>query len=221
MPSASTLKDLYIEEMRDLWSANDQMQRLMQSLSDRASDPKLKEMLTQSVGGIGQHTATLKSILEAQGGSIGKEHCKGMEGLVAEAKKHAFEGQFDEQLRDLVIIAQYQRMCHYGLAGFGAAAAYASALGLNNDVSNLKRIMSDIYKADEYTTKLAEHSERAAAKAGGSQGNLSSQGSRSGNEGRVESGYTVGRTVPDQSKERNTEIAVEAGHEGAHPEDRR
>ncbi len=165
MASASSLKDVYIEEMRDLWSANDQMQRVMQSLSAKASDSKLKDMLAQSVRGIGQHTATLKSLLEAQGGNIGKDHCKGMEGLVEEAKKHANEAEFDGQLRDLMIIAQYQRMSHYGLAGFGTAAAYAGALGLKDDVAKLKSIASDIYQADEYTSKLAERSERAAAKA--------------------------------------------------------
>ena len=52
-----------------------------------------------------------------------------MEGLVAEAKKHAIDADVEEALRDLVIIAQYQRMSHYGLAGFGTAAAYAAALG--------------------------------------------------------------------------------------------
>ncbi len=165
MSSASSLKDVYIEEMRDLWSANDQMQRVMQSLSEKASDRKLKEMLAKSVGGIGKHTAALKTILEAQGGKVGKEHCKGMEGLVAEAKKHAVDGEFEGQLRDLVIIAQYQRMSHYGLAGFGTAAAYAGALGMKDDAAKLKAIVSDIYKADEYTSKLAERSEQAAAKA--------------------------------------------------------
>ena len=215
MSSASTLKDVYIEELRDLWSANDQMQRVMQSLSDKASDTKLKELLARSVSVIGQHTATLKSILEAQGGNVGKDHCKGMEGLVAEAKKHALEGEFDGQLRDIVIIAQYQRMSHYGLAGFGTAAAYAHALGMNDDAAKLKSIASNIYKADEYTSKLAERSEQAAAKTSGGQDGLS------WDERRVESGGTVGRTEPDQSKEHNTEVAVEAGREGLHPEDKR
>ncbi len=215
MSSASTLKDVYIEELRDLWSANDQMQRVMQSLSDKASDITLKELLARSVSVIGQHTATLKSILEAQGGNVGKDHCKGMEGLVAEAKKHALEGEFDGQLRDIVIIAQYQRMSHYGLAGFGTAAAYAHALGMNDDAAKLKSIASNIYKADEYTSKLAERSEQAAAKTSGGQDGLS------WDERRVESGGTVGRTEPDQSKEHNTEVAVEAGREGLHPEDKR
>jgi Domain of unknown function (DUF892) len=137
-----------------------------------------------------------------------------MEGLVAEAKKHALEGEFDGQLRDIVIIAQYQRMSHYGLAGFGTAAAYANALGMNDDAAKLKSIASDIYKADEYTSKLAERSEQAAAQTGGGQGGVS------WDERRSESGGTVGRTEPDQSKEHNTEVAVEAGREGPHPEDK-
>jgi ferritin-like metal-binding protein YciE len=215
MSSISTLKDVYIEELRDLWSANDQMQRVMQSLGDKASDTKLKELLGRSVSVIGQHTATLKSILEAQGGNIGKDHCKGMEGLVAEAKKHVLEREFDGQLRDIVIIAQYQRVSHYGLAGFGTAAAYAHALGMNDDAAKLKSIASSIYEADEYTSKLAERSEQAVARTSGGQGGLS------WDERRVEIGGTVGRTEPDQSKEHNTEVAVEAGREGLHPEDKR
>jgi len=163
MPSSANLKEVYIDEMRDLWSANDQMQRVMKSLSQKASDKKLKDLLEKSVSGIGKHTETLKSVLEGQGGKVGKEHCKGMEGLVEEAKKHALEEDLQGQLRDLVIISQYQRMSHYGLAGFGTAAAYADALGLKDDATKLKSIVKDIYHADEYTSELAHRAEKAVA----------------------------------------------------------
>jgi ferritin-like metal-binding protein YciE len=166
MPSSGTLKEVYIDEMKDLWAANDQMQRFMPSMSQKASDQKLKQLLEQSVTGIAKHTETLKSVLEGQGGQVGKEQCKGMEGLVAEAKKHAIDSGMEDSMRDLVIIAQYQRMSHYGLAGFGTAAAYAEALGAKDDAAKLKAIVKDIYKADEYTSQLAERAEKAAAKAG-------------------------------------------------------
>jgi ferritin-like metal-binding protein YciE len=165
MPSSKNLKETYVDEMRDLWSANDQMQRLMHSMSQKASDKKLKDLLEQSVTGIAKHTDTLKSVLESRGGKIGKEQCKGMEGLVAEAKKHAIDADLEGSLRDLVIIAQYQRMSHYGLAGFGTAAAYADALGEKDDAAKLRAIVKDIYKADDYTSQLAERAEKAAAKA--------------------------------------------------------
>ena len=95
MPSSKSLKDVYVEEMRDLWSANDQMQRLMTTMSQKATDGKLKALLEQSVAGIAKHTETLKSVLEAQGGNVGKDHCRGMEGLVEEAKKHALEADLE------------------------------------------------------------------------------------------------------------------------------
>jgi ferritin-like metal-binding protein YciE len=163
---AGNLREIYIDEMRDLWSANEQMQQFMKSLSAKTSDKKLKDLLEQSVTGIGRHTETLKSVLEAAGGSVGKEHCKGMEGLIAEAKKHALADKLDPAMRDLMIIAQYQRMSHYGLAGFGTAASYATALGDKDGAAKLKSIVKDIYKADEYTSQMAEHSEKAAARAG-------------------------------------------------------
>ncbi len=93
------------------------------------------------------------------------EHCKGMEGLVKEALKHAVkEAPEDGDLRDVAIIAQYQRMCHYGIAGFGSAAAYAGALGMKEHVSKLKAIVADIYKADEYASKLGEKAAKVAPK---------------------------------------------------------
>jgi len=163
MPVQS-LKDAYVEELRDLWSANDQMQRLMPSFAEKTSDAKLKQMFEKSVSGIGQHTETLRSLVEKQGGSVGAEHCKGMEGIVAEAQKHALGSGVSGPLGDVLLVAQYQRMSHYGLAGFGSAAAYAKALGLSDDAAKLKQIVSDIYQADEYTSKLAEQAEQAAAK---------------------------------------------------------
>jgi ferritin-like metal-binding protein YciE len=164
MPSTHSLKDVYVEELRDLWSANDQMQEVMKGLGQKAKDTKLKKTLEQSVGGIAKHTETLRSLLEANGGKSGKERCQGMEGLVREARKHVEAAAGDDELSDLAMIAQYQRMSHYGLAGFGTAAAYAKALGLKDDEAKLKGIVGDIYKADEFSSRMAEQLEKASAK---------------------------------------------------------
>ena len=164
MSAPGSLKDVYLDEMKDLWSANDQMTRAVQQLSEQASDPKLKQMLKDSVGGIAKHTDVLKSLIEENGGQTSPEHCKGMEGLVAEALKHGIkEAPSDGRLRDVQIIAQYQRMSHYGLAGFGSAAAYAKALGKTDQENRLKSAVSEIYRVDEVASRLAESAERAAA----------------------------------------------------------
>jgi ferritin-like metal-binding protein YciE len=161
MAPPSSLKDVYIEELSDLVSANVQMQKIMPEMAQQASDQRLKDLLQKSVTGIGQHTETIRQLLQAQGG--GREDCKGMEGLVEEVRRHALNIQTRPDLRDTQIIAAYQRMSHYGVAGFGTAAAYANALGLQEDTAKLKQIVSDIYQADEYTTELALRAERAAA----------------------------------------------------------
>ena len=88
-----------------------------------------------------------------------------MEGLVAEAKKHTGEEAPEKgPLLDAVIIEQYQRMTHYGLAGFGTAAAYADALGDKDAAGQLHKMVGEIYGGDEYATKLAETSVNVAAK---------------------------------------------------------
>jgi ferritin-like metal-binding protein YciE len=95
---------------------------------------------------------------------VQKEHCKGMEGLVKEATKH-IGADAPSDLLDIVIIAQYQRMSHYGLAGFGAAAAYAKALGMQEHYEKLSKIVSEIYAGDEYASKRAKKAEKLAAQA--------------------------------------------------------
>jgi ferritin-like metal-binding protein YciE len=160
------LQEIYIDELKDLYSANDQMSRVLKKFTTKASDPKLKAMIEKSQGGIAEHTALLKELIAAHDEKVTKDHCKGMEGLVAEATKHALEeGPKKGPLLDVIMIAQYQRMSHYGIAGFGTAAAYAAALGHNDDNKKLKAATKDIYGADEYMTVLAETSVNCKADA--------------------------------------------------------
>lgn len=158
------LTDLYVEELKDLWSANDQMTRVLKKIMPEASDATLKDMLARSIEGIGEHTDLLKELIADQDEKVAKEHCKGMEGLVAEATKHCLkEGPDKGPVLDAQIIAQYQRMTHYGIAGFGTAAAYARALGLDDADKALSAATKGIYGGDEFMTKLAETSVNLAA----------------------------------------------------------
>lgn len=163
MSAPEDFDEIYTDELKDLWSANDQMTRVVKKLVSKASDPKLKEMLQNSHDGIQTHTAVLKELIAAAGEKTSKEHCKGMEGLAAEATKHCLEeGPEKGPLLDAIIIAQYQRMTHYGIAGFGTAAAYAQALGMDDDAEKLEQATKEIYGADEYMTQLSETVNAAA-----------------------------------------------------------
>lgn len=159
MSTPDDLTDVYVDELKDLWSANDQMLKALKKVTAKASDTALKSMLTKSHEGITRHTAVIKELIAGQKEKVSKEHCKGMAGLVAEATKHVLEeGPKKGPLLDVLIIAQYQRMTHYGIAGFGTAAAYAKALRLKDDSKKLREATKEIYGGDEYMTKLAESS---------------------------------------------------------------
>ncbi|TVV71642.1 ferritin-like domain-containing protein [Sphingomonas solaris] len=157
MSDIETLKELYVDEMKDLWSANDQMAKALTKIVGQASNEKLKNLLESSQAGIAKHTDVLKSLIDGQDAKLKKEHCKGMEGLVAEALKHTVEeAPKAGPVRDASIIAQYQRMTHYGITGFGTVSAFAKALKLDDDVSKLNAAVDDMYRGDDLMSELAE-----------------------------------------------------------------
>lgn len=157
MTEITTLQELYVDELKDLWSANDQMVKALKSIAPKATDTKLKGLLKASPEGIAKHTEVLKELIEAQGEKLKKEHCKGMEGLVAEALKHTIEeAPKSGPVLDAAIIAQYQRMTHYGITGFGTVAAFAKALQLDDDAAKLEAAVKDMHTGDDMMSELAE-----------------------------------------------------------------
>jgi len=164
MSKPSNLSDLYADELKDLWSANDQMARVLKKIAPKATHPKLKQMLEQSQTGIAAHTDLLKTLLANRDEELSKDHCKGMEGLAAEALKHTVESGPDQgPVLDAAIIAQCQRMTHYGITGFGTVAAFSKALGLTDDNKQLRAAVSGMYRSDELMTELAEAAVNADA----------------------------------------------------------
>ena len=157
MSKISSLQELYLDELADLWSANDQMAKALKKIAPVATNKKLREMLSTSQSGITKHTELLKALIEGQGEKPKKEHCKGMEGLAAEALKHTLEeAPKSGPVLDAAIIAQYQRMTHYGITGFGTVAAFAKALKLEDDRSKLEAAVKDMHGSDDLMSELAE-----------------------------------------------------------------
>ena len=160
----NNLEDLYLNQLQDNYSANKQMAAVVGEFAGAVQNEKLRGMLHKSKEGIARHNETLKTIIEAHGGNADAEHCKGMEGLVAEGRAHGLEPTFgDPSVQDAAIIAQMQRMSHYGLAGYGTCKAMAEVLGKSDEVQKLDSSLGDIYDSDEYLTNLAEQKVNPAA----------------------------------------------------------
>ncbi|QYE37155.1 DUF892 family protein (plasmid) [Polymorphobacter sp. PAMC 29334] len=157
MSKIETMQELYVDELKDLWSSNDQMAKALEKIAPAATDSDLKAMLQKSQSGIAAHTTVLKALIEAQNEVVKKEHCKGMEGLVEEALKHILkDAPKTGPVLDAAIIAQYQRMTHYGITGFGTVAAFAKALKLDGDASKLEAAVKDMHRGDDMMSQLAE-----------------------------------------------------------------
>jgi ferritin-like metal-binding protein YciE len=151
------LKDVYIDQCQDLYSACKQSAEATRQLHEAAKNDELRQALEAGVAGIQDGMGKVEAIVRAHGADPTGEHCKGMEGLVKEARAHALEEEFsDDDARDAMIISQYQRMAHYAIAGYGTAKAFAKRLGFEEDVDLLDRHLGNTYDGDEKMTELAQ-----------------------------------------------------------------
>lgn len=152
----ATLKDLYIDQLQDLYSANRQSLKVTRELCETASSDQLRDALEAGAEGIEEGAEQIKTLIENHDANPRGEHCKGMEGLVAEARAHGIDADIDdEDVRDASIIAQYQRMAHYGISGYGTAHAFARRLGLEEDARVLKTCLENTRDGDLHMTEIA------------------------------------------------------------------
>lgn len=152
----NSLKDLYIDQLQDLYSANTQALEVTREMAEAASNRDLRKALQAGVKGIQNGIDALEGIIRRHDADPGGEHCKGMEGLVREARSHALEEKYaSDDTRDAMIISQYQRMVHYAIAGYGCLVAYASRLDLSDDASALQECLDHSYSGDRTMTDIA------------------------------------------------------------------
>lgn len=160
----STLKDVYIDQLQDIYSADKQSLDATKKLADQATDADLKAALQRGVSGIEEGMETLDALIRGHDAEPTGEFCKGMEGLVKEVHAHVLDADFgDDAVRDAMIITQYQRMTHYGLAGYGCVVAFAKRLELHDDQQKLQTCLDNTYDGDREMTRIAQGDVNKAA----------------------------------------------------------
>ena len=156
MAAIKNLKDLYLDGVKDLYSACKQAVPVTEELAAAAKNADLKQALEASAKGTRDGMAQMEKLAKSHGEDASGEHCKGMEGLVTEARKHALEAEFaDDEVQGAAIIAQYQRLAHYAITGYGTLKAWAERLGHKDDVKVLDECTAATYEGDETMTSLA------------------------------------------------------------------
>jgi ferritin-like metal-binding protein YciE len=150
------LKHLYIEELKDLYNAENQLVKALPKMAKAAGAEDLRagfeEHLEQTKG----HVERLEKIFKALGESPKGKKCKGMEGLIKEGAEMISEDPAPEEL-DAGLISAAQRVEHYEIAGYGCVATYANLLGEGEAESLLRQTLDEEKETDKKLTQLAEH----------------------------------------------------------------
>ena len=150
-----SLQKLYVEELRDLHSAERQIIQALPRMIKAASSPDLKSALQEHLDITKEQLARLDQIFEKLGKKGTGKKCKGMEGVIADGKEILEEDMLPEVL-DAAIISAAQHVEHYEMAGYGTVRTYAELLGDREAMKLLQTTLDEEGDADKKLTKLAE-----------------------------------------------------------------
>jgi ferritin-like metal-binding protein YciE len=148
------LKHLYIEELKDLHSAENQLVKALPKMANAASSEDLRAGFQEHLGQTKEHVARLEKIFKVLGESPRGKKCKGIEGLIKEGGEMIREDPAPEEL-DAGLISAAQRVEHYEIAGYGCVRTYAQLLGEDQAVLLLQQTLDEEKETDEKLTQLA------------------------------------------------------------------
>jgi ferritin-like metal-binding protein YciE len=157
-----TLTDLYIHELKDLYSAEQQLTKALPKMAKAATNEKLAAGFQEHLEQTKQHAQRLEQILSSHQETTRGAKCKGMEGIVAEGAEMIAE-EADAEVKDAGLIAAAQRVEHYEMAGYGTARTYAELLGDQEGAKLLQTTFEEEKETDQKLTKLAKSAINAAA----------------------------------------------------------
>jgi ferritin-like metal-binding protein YciE len=151
---ANRLKHLYIEELKDIYSAENQLVKALPKMAKAATSSDLSAGFEEHLKQTKEHVARLENIFKALGESPKVKKCKGMEGLITEGAEMIEEDPAPEEL-DAGLISAAQRVEHYEIAAYGCVRTYAELLGEDDAVELLAKTLGEEKDTDEKLTELA------------------------------------------------------------------
>ncbi len=158
-----TLNELYVEQLKDLYSAEKQILRALPKMSRAASSPDLKSAFDEHEKMTQEQVKRLETIFDKLERSPRGKKCKGMEGLIAEGQE-LMEEEGEPEVIDAGLISAAQHVEHYEIAGYGTVRTYARMLGDDEAASLLQKTLDEEAQTDERLTMLAESSINVKAK---------------------------------------------------------
>lgn len=164
-----SLRDVLVDELRDLYSAENQLVKALPKMVKGATNEDLKNLISTHLEETKGQVERLKQVFEQLEEKPTGEHCKGMEGLVAEGKDQ-LEKDEEDALKDVGIMGAALRVEHYEIAGYTASIAIARELGEDEIVALLTETLNEEQQASEKLLGQAEPLFAEANEAEGEEG---------------------------------------------------
>jgi ferritin-like metal-binding protein YciE len=157
-----TLEKLYINELRDLYSAENQLLKALPKMAKGATSAELKEAFENHLAETETHVERLEQIFKDLEENPKGKTCHGMKGLIEEGSE-ILEEEGEESVLDAGIIVAAQKVEHYEMAGYGSVRAFAQLLGQEEAAQLLQTTLDEESKANELLNQLAETTVNAEA----------------------------------------------------------
>lgn len=158
------LKELYLDELKDLYNAENQLVKALPKLAKAAASEELRAGFEEHLEQTRGHVSRLEQIFKSLGENPKGKKCKGMEGLVEEGSE-IIEEDFEDSVKDAGLIGAAQRVEHYEIAAYGTVKTFADTLGHTEHVSLLEETLEEEKETDAKLTDLAKTINVQAGKA--------------------------------------------------------
>jgi len=150
-----TLKELYVDELKDIFSAENQLTKALPKMAKAASSEELRHAFEEHLEQTKGHVERLKQVFDMLGEKPSGKKCLGMEGLVREGAE-IMEEDFEEDVMDAALISAAQRFEHYEIAAYGTVCAYVELLDESEQESLLRETLDEEKETDQKLTELSK-----------------------------------------------------------------
>ncbi len=162
--SVNTIEKLFVEELRDLYSAETQITKALPKLVKAASSNELKTAFEHHLRETEGQIERLEQIFEGLGVSPKGKTCDGMKGVLTEGDQMSHEAE-GGPVRDMALISAAQRVEHYEMAAYGAVRSYAEHLGKSQILPALQKTLEEEITADKKLTEISQKLHKQTAHA--------------------------------------------------------
>ncbi len=159
----SALKELYVDELRDLYDAEGQLTKALPKMAKAATSDELRAGFENHLEQTKGHVQRLEEIFQALGEKPTGKKCKGMQGLIAEGKEVMQDEDLEGEALDAGLVSAAQRVEHYEIAAYGCVRSYANLLGDTQAASLLEATLQEEKDTDKKLTELSETTNVEAA----------------------------------------------------------